>query len=500
MSTIMKRGHAMNNRSRLILKLTLATYLLSLITSCGGTGSDFQVANGVGGTGITMGKITGFGSIHVNGIKFNTDTATFTRDRVGSKAQSDFHTGEIVRVIGNIDKNTQTGIATEVIFSDILEGSVTSVAVKNTIKILEQNIITDQLTLFHGFNKLSDLKLGNIVEVSGFSNAQGDVKATSLTLIEGSFTDGVFLGVEGIVSSLNKEKNTFKINNLTINYTSALFENVSVGSLENGLFLFVDANQDISNGIMIASNIFVLSDDLNTGDIIEIEGLVSRFVSSTNFDIEEFPVTTTVQTRYKNGKASDLGLDNFMRISGKVNAQGVIVADEITLLDLGVDATSDIIIEANVEAIDLTNKTVTILGHTIKVDLFTLLSDETTENFVALNLSQLVVGDSVFIVATPTVDGTEEVLIASRLSKIETISSIFLSAIIQNSDEQLTTLKLLGHTIITDNFTLYQNEDGEDITAATFFSLITDGESLINVSGNLLPDGSIQADFVDVVF
>lgn len=485
----------MNNPIRMILTTIQAVILLSLVTSCGDVGSGFQVANGVGGTGITMGKITGFGSIHVNGIDFNTDNATFTRDRVDSKAQTDFRTGEIVRVIGTVDIESQTGIATEVIFSDTLEGSVTSIAVNNVIKILGQNVLTDQLTLFHGFNKLSDLALGNIIEVSGLSNTEGNITATSLTLIEESFTGGAFIGVEGKISTIDKVAKSFKINNLTVNYASAFFENINEDSLVDGLFLFVDANQDISDGIMIASNIFIVNDDLSAGDIFEVEGLISEFVSATDFSIEGLPVTTTAQTVYTKGSVSDLKLDSFMRIMGEVNGQGVIVASEITRLDFGVDLSFDIVIEANIEAIDTANSTVTVLGHIIEVDLFTLLTDDTTDDFISLNLSQFLVGDSVFVVATPDVDDT---FLASRLSKVEAISSVFLSALMQSSDSQLATLLLSGHVITTDGLTQYQSNES-DVTAAVFFSQLVDGSSLVSVSGNLLADGSIQADFLDVI-
>ncbi len=54
----------------------LATVLCSsLLVSCG----DLTTA-GIGGTGITSGEITGFGSIFVNGVEFNTDNSHFEVD------------------------------------------------------------------------------------------------------------------------------------------------------------------------------------------------------------------------------------------------------------------------------------------------------------------------------------------------------------------------------------------------------------------------------------
>ena len=117
-----------------------------LLNACGS--DSLQLANGVGGTGISVGRLTGFGSMYVNGIKFNTDNATYIRDGVGSKSQDDFSTGEIVRINGTIDSNKITGTANEVIFTDLLEGVVTSVASGESLEVLGQKVTTNSLTVF----------------------------------------------------------------------------------------------------------------------------------------------------------------------------------------------------------------------------------------------------------------------------------------------------------------------------------------------------------------
>ena len=70
-------------------KFTALASIATLFTfsGCGG-GGDMRMA-GIEGTGFASGAITGFGSVIVNGITFNTNSATFTIDgRPGSSVRS----------------------------------------------------------------------------------------------------------------------------------------------------------------------------------------------------------------------------------------------------------------------------------------------------------------------------------------------------------------------------------------------------------------------------
>ena len=66
--------------NKLATTVCLLAVCSSLLIACGeGSDSSDQTA-GIGGTGIVAGKITGFGSIHVNGGKFDIDTSAFLVD------------------------------------------------------------------------------------------------------------------------------------------------------------------------------------------------------------------------------------------------------------------------------------------------------------------------------------------------------------------------------------------------------------------------------------
>ena len=89
----------MNSYKRKPLKaMTLIGSLLIsglIVSACGGGGVSSQSA-GVGGTGVTtargyvQGKVTGFGSIFVNGDKFNTDASSSIALGSGWRYPDDF--------------------------------------------------------------------------------------------------------------------------------------------------------------------------------------------------------------------------------------------------------------------------------------------------------------------------------------------------------------------------------------------------------------------------
>ena len=460
----------------LLLRRSKTQIILVFILLSACDGGSLQLANGIGGTGITVGRVTAFGSMYVNGIKFNTDDATFIRDGVGSRSQSDFSTGEIVKINGTVDNNKTTGVAKEVIFSDVLEGVVTKTATAKTFEVLGQKVKTDSLTVLHGFKKLTDLKLDNVVEVSGFS-INGEVRASSIKLISESYVDGASLELEGYISNLDTSSQTFNINDTSIDYSMAEFVDSNIEGLSNERYVVVSAEENINNGTLSASFISLIDDELEVDTYYEIEGFVTRFDSSSDFELDGSPILTNASTTYRNGVASDISIDSHLIITGFVNSQNVLVAEDINVLNVD----TEVLIEANIEAIDLQNQTITLLGKNVGINNFTLLSDETIdETNVSLTLDDFSVGDSVFV-SGGDVDGR---FLADRLSKVEIISSDFISGTASSIDDDLGKITLSGIQVISSSETLYFDENSDEVSMADFFSLIENNNTLLIVEGS----------------
>ncbi|MBW2389839.1 MAG: hypothetical protein JRG89_15610, partial [Deltaproteobacteria bacterium] len=114
----------------------------ALFLACGQTfgGSSGPSADGgIGGSGISTGPITAFGSIFVNDIEwFIDDSEIELDDQVGS--EGDLRLGMVVRVEGDINRENGTGEAVRVFFNDELEGPIESIGdigLDGSIKELE---------------------------------------------------------------------------------------------------------------------------------------------------------------------------------------------------------------------------------------------------------------------------------------------------------------------------------------------------------------------------
>ncbi|MEH6457042.1 MAG: DUF5666 domain-containing protein [Cocleimonas sp.] len=316
------------------IKFTLLVSLISVLVGCGGGGSSLD--GGIDGTGITSGRITGFGSIIVNGVRFDVDNAIFSKDGVSSQ-QSDFLIGEYVVIKGSVDEAGINGTATEVIFENLLEGQITNVSVDGvSIEVLGQTIITNESTVFHEFTILTELSEGNILEISGLKDADGLIIATSIELEEESFVAGESENeIKGIISDVNATLMTFQIGSLIIDYSSADLGDFDNNPPIDGQFVEVKSDQPISDNTLVATKVELEEDEISSDTDLEIniEGLVTRYVSATDFDINGIAVTTNSTTEYEQGLITDLALNLLVEVEGKFNTSGILVADKVEFED-----------------------------------------------------------------------------------------------------------------------------------------------------------------------
>ena len=134
----------MNIRAKTSLARLSVGLATTLLVACGGgdSGNGTPVIGGIQGSGrmVSIGTITGFGSIFVNGVEFATSTAQITLDgRAGTEA--DLRIGQVVTVQGTVNANGTAGTATRVTFDNDVEGPVTQLDVAaGTFVVLGQTI------------------------------------------------------------------------------------------------------------------------------------------------------------------------------------------------------------------------------------------------------------------------------------------------------------------------------------------------------------------------
>ena len=224
-----------------------------------------------------MGPISTFGSVVVNGVRYDTSSAVFTVNGL-SGSQDDLSVGQVITVSGTID----------------------------------------------------GLSVDNIVEVSGLVAANGDITATCIELKPA----GTEFEVLGIVSALDSGNMLFNINDPAVDYSGATLDNdFPGGQINDGDFVeakgmslnfdreFVATEVDLKNALP----------DVADGVHVEIQGFITRFDSLTDFDVTGLPVTTTASTVYEGGVEGDLGLDIKVEVEGDVNSSGVLVATKVDI-------------------------------------------------------------------------------------------------------------------------------------------------------------------------
>ncbi|MES9928600.1 MAG: DUF5666 domain-containing protein [Candidatus Thiodiazotropha sp. 6PDIVS] len=362
----------------------VCTFLLSALYSCGGGGGGSQVADGgIGGTGVTQGRVTSFGSIFVNGIEYETDNANFTVNNADG-TQNDLAIGMVVRINGSSDPDTATGEAESVEYDSLIEGVVdaNNIATNDTLIIMNQTIIVDQDTVYENpfdATTLEALPINSVVEVSGFTDGNGDILATRIE-VESLGWAGDDLEVSGVVSNISGTQ--FQIGDLVIEAADAL------PIPPEGTFVEVEGNS-FSGNIFEADSIEIEGDGTNQiaddGEEVEIEGRITSALDSQDQFALNGQLVDASATSFS-GQTSMLTVGRLAEVEGIMDGS-ILLAEEI---ELKVEASergelAGILGAGNV---DTAAGTVTLLGQTIQINNSTIMKSD-LEGESTFTLTQL---------------------------------------------------------------------------------------------------------------
>ena len=432
--------------------------LACVFAACGGGGSSSYTSSssaaGSASTIVTYGTITGFGSVFVNGVRFDVSSAQVS-DNSQSATADDLKVGQMVRLEAEDRHDGGLPRALHIERDSAVEGSVTAVdTTAGTITILGQVVIVDSSTMFDSRispASLAGITVGMKIEVDGFVAADGSIHATRIEPNKVA-TDNE---VTGTIASLDAALKTFKIGTLTVSYATATMKDFPTTGPANGDLVEVKGTTVDSSGQLIATVVARKHFDDNTmrgANDVEFEGLVTRFVSATDFDVNNKAVTTTTTTRYESGTTGSLALNVKVEVEGKLNSSGVLVADKISF-----HQEADVRIDGNVDSIDTTAGTLKVLGITVKVNTTTTFDDRGSSHDHFIALSKLVVGDHV------QVRGLVDATVATQLDATR----------LERESGSATTVELRGAiaTLAQPNFTIL----GANVatTSATTFKGIT---------------------------
>jgi hypothetical protein len=454
----------------------LAALAVSIVVGCGGGGGGEPTA-GIdrGGITIAQGPISGFGSVIVNGVRYSTTGATITvDDRPGT--ESELRVGQVVRVTGTVDSNGTTGTARSVSFDYDVEGPVQSIdLVASRLVVAGQTVQVGAGTSFDdsiGVGGLDNLQVGDLVEVSGLTGSSGVIDATRIE--RGSSAGST--EVEGYASSVNTTARTLRINGLSVDYSAAQLDGFASGQPANGDL--IEAVGTLSGaGTLVATRLEKRSAALSgtTNDEADLEGLITRYASATDFDVAGQRVTTTAATRYEGGTSANLSLDVNVEVEGGFDASGRVVAEKV---EFGRDGDTEI--AGSVESVDAAAGSLRVLGQTILTTAQTRFEDNSAAGLQRFGLADLRTGDLVEVHVYN--DGAN--LVATVLEREDANSEVEIKGIA--SDVAPPNMTVAGVPVTTDAQTEFRDNNGASISAAAFFAAAPGRE--VKVRGSLVGD------------
>ena len=465
------------------------------LSACGGSYSpppsnDPPPTGGIGRTGLAIGPISNFGSVVVNGVRYDTSSASFTVND-GPGSQADLSVGQIVIVAGTFDNSAGSGVANQVTFDDNVTGPIDSIdAGGASFVALGQMVLVGAETSFDDSispASLDGLSVGDVVEVSGLIDSDGSIVATR---IERKAAGSQF-EVHGIVASLDTTAMTFMIGSLVVDYSSAMLEDFPAGVIVDGDF--VEAKGSVFGGFgeLLATEVELENAEFDADDDgthVEIEGFITRFDSPQDFAVSGIDVIADNGTVIEGGTAADLGLNVKVEVEGELNGSGVLLAAKIDIRQA-----NDIRVTALVDSVDAMNNSLVMLGIPVDVDELTRLEDKSNADVDPLNVSDISAGDYLEVRGDERPAGGGRVR-AALLEREDVDNETELRGFVESISQP--SFSILGVSIDTNASTVFRDENEAIITAAEFFSSVAQ-DSQVKAKGTEISAMAILADEVE---
>lgn len=337
------KSHELASRARVAALAGAAA--LALLSACGGGGggtTDAPTPTPVDTTVRPLsvnGTVTGFGSVIIDGVRYDDTTVQVAVDNGGATGTT-VTLGEL-KLGMSVDAKVDNGKLTEVTLRSAITGPVASIDLAgSSFMIYGQpvKVVTSGATptLFEGVSGLSGLAVNDRVEVHGTVDAN---KAIVATRVERKPRDAneVAVKISGVVTTLDNTAKTFKFNDLTVDFSSAVVRPSNL-SLANGQLVFAFGDAAPSGGRFTAKAVRIKAAE--DGAPAALGGRITAFTSLSDLSLAGVKVNAGTAT-LDGGVAADLVVGQSIAVEGKMQS-GVLVADKVRILKTSVDALSSL--------------------------------------------------------------------------------------------------------------------------------------------------------------
>jgi hypothetical protein len=431
-------------------------------------GGSRVAGGGTGGTGITNGvshgSITGFGSIILNGVRFDTTKASITRDGVAI-GEHELRIGMTVEALGRIETSA-SGVADAIVVAPSIRGPIESTG-SGYFVVLGQTVVLNDLTRFDAnVPAAANLSTGDFVEVHGFSKAPGIVSARLVQRRAPSLT---YL-LQGLISAHDVTANTFTIGTLTVNYGAAVIDAMPSGDW-TGMDVTAIGTQCASAPVcttLAAGRVVPRRLTMADAETVELEGFVTTTSLPSEFLIGNQPVRIDASTLFSGGTVVDIALGTRVEVEGRLVA-GTVEARRVIYQD-------NIHLKLNALTVNLGLGTLTLAGLpgiTVQID------SQTQYGGLLSGLGDI--GLATHLRVQGRTIGSSTVL-ATRIE-----ASLFDNvAILQAPAESVSgsIVILLGRSINADAVSVYKNVRGDVISREAFLTELAVGR-LVRATGSI---------------
>jgi Domain of unknown function (DUF5666) len=346
---------------------------LLLATACGGGSGDMP-----SGSAFTQGTINGFGSVIVNGIRFDDSAAQVLDDDGQPHSSGDLKLGMNVDVdSGDIDRGSNSAKANRIRFGAAIVGPVSAISTTTTpqtLTVLDETVEVSSTTVFDNslVGGIAAIQVGDILAVHAlFDTASGHYLAKR---IEPDPAATVFK-VRGIVANLDAAAMTFMVGSALIDFSGV--PAASLPTLANGLRVRVRLQTaKNSAGAWVAISIQADRQQMEDRDEAEVRGTITDFTSTASFSVNGLPVDAS-KAAFPDGTAG-IVKGAMVEVEGAI-VNGVLVASKVELEDRHHDNDANELHGA-ISNLDTTAQTFVVRGVTVHYSATTVFKDGTQAN------------------------------------------------------------------------------------------------------------------------
>lgn len=312
----------------------------TVLAGCGGGSSSTSALPGTGGTGIgVQGPITGFGSVIINGIKYDDRTATVRLN--GQPANSaDLRIGMVAEVQGT-KSATNLGVAERIDIWSVAQGPISQVDSVASLTVAGMTVHTGNSTSYEGCANYAGLAIA--LTAGAWATVWG-VQVSA----DGREWNASRIKVSGAPASSIVSSGVLHVSGGGgISLNGWTLTGAGVAALTDDQLVRIEGQVTGPTSLSVGLNGARVLDASTTLDRAEaeVEGLVTAFTSNTDFSIGTLRIDATNAAISPNGASVALG--SRLEVNGAL-VNRVLVAREIEVKDANASANTGLDITGTV--------------------------------------------------------------------------------------------------------------------------------------------------------